>query len=149
MMIIPIQTSPEIVLELHFSKDEKEHPLFTTISSDINQSKSVTVSNTKTKTLETLKEEEDKPETIEYYTKTIKTPLKPEEDITTQLGALVDEIREKYCGDVVSPEIQYIDTKTKEPIYEENDYTGIPRFTIGKITPVKEVTKTIEPTKRT
>lgn len=146
MMIIPISTSPEIVLELHFSKEEKENPLFTTISSDINLLKSVEVSNTKMETLEILKEDIAP---IEYYTKTITSPLNPKEDITTQLGKLVDTIREKYCGDVKPPEIQYIDTKTKEPIYEEKDYTGIPRFTIGKITPVKEVTKTIEPTKRT
>jgi len=149
MMIIPIQTEPDIILELHFTVEEKEHPLFQSVGNDINQSKSVTVSNTKTEYMEVTKEEEDKPETIEYYTKTITSPVNPKEDITTQLGKLVDTIREKYRGDVVSPPIQSIDTKTKEPIYEEKDYTGIPRFTIGKITPVKEVTKTIEPTKRT
>lgn len=137
MMIIPIQTEPEIILELHFSKDEKEHPLFNTISEDINQLKSVEITSAQKETIEVAKE--DKPETVEYYTKTITIPLNPKEEITTQLGKLVDEVREKYCGDVKPPEIQSIDTKTKEPIYNEKDYTMIPQFTFGTIEPSEPV----------
>lgn len=146
MMIIPIQTEPDIILELHFTVEEKEHPLFQSVSSDISELKSVDVTPTQKETLEILKE--DKPETVEYYIKTVSYPVNPKEDINLQLGRLVDMVREKYCGDVVSPEIQSIDTKTKEPIYETKDYTGIPQFTIGKIREITEVTKTIDPIKK-
>lgn len=125
MMIIPISTNPDIVLELHFSKDEKEHPLFNSVSGEVQKLESVEVSKSV--------EKED------YYIKTVTYPVNPEEDINLQLGRLVDMVREKYCGDVVSPEIQSIDTKTKEPIYEEKDYKNIPQFTLGTIEPVKEL----------
>lgn len=52
-------------------------------------------------------------------------PVENEPAINT-LGRFVDQIREKYCGDV----IPIIDEKTGEDI---KDYKSIPRFSIGRM----------------
>ncbi len=127
MIIVPIHTSNDkIIIEVIFTNEEKQDELFSPVRESIRSYKNQ---------LKTIGNK------IIIEREVLKT-----QDTQQVLGELVDTIREKYCGDVQQPEVKEINSKTKEVVYEEEDYTKIPQFTLGAIEPEKEpIKETIEP----
>lgn len=118
MIIVPTHIhSDKIIIEVIFTPTEKSGPLFST-------------------TRETLRTTKQTIKTMDT-TLTITKTLTPTDNPSTVLGQLVDEVREKYCGDVTPPKIESVDSKTKEVVYETKDLTSNPQFKLGEVTPIE------------
>lgn len=133
MIIVPTThlNKDKIIVEAIFTPEEKTNPLFSSTRESLRTTKQ------SIKTMDT--------------TLTITKTLTSKEDPQTMLGILVDEIREKYCGDVITPPIKTIDTKTKEVIYETKDLTTNPQFKLGEVklieTSIDDIVTPITPIK--
>ena len=140
-IVVLVETPP--TLQLEFDPVETEHELFQTAKVEATKSDKVEVMSESIRSYDTtaldvagaemVKEDpylekldmEQIPEPEPSILIITGEPIQNEPPITT-LGRFVDEIREKYCGDV----IPVIDEKTGEDI---KDYKQIPRFSIGRM----------------
>lgn len=125
MIIVPlILNDQKTVLEVIFTPEEKEDPLFEPVKQSLEKAD---------REIETL---EDSIIITENFEKG--------ESRHSALGKLVDEVREKYVGDIVF-EVEKVEERTvtdpntkkkvvtEEVVYKEKDYSNIPRFTLGRV----------------
>lgn len=125
-IVILNEKSPTIQLE--FDPEEIEHSLFETANTEVSKSSKIDVLSKKIQSKPVLVkdsgEKEGKGELIKEEpipsTIILTTPLIKGETPTQTLGRFVDEVREKYCGDVESEEGK-----------KGKDYSKIPRFQLG------------------
>lgn len=143
MKIVPIQESPPVII-LEFDPVEVEHSLFQTAKAEAVKPVGIelmteSIKETKDTLPTDFEDLKDQIDTIDkplVSTITITGEAVKGEHPTVTLGKLVDNIREKFTGDV----LPVIDEKTGEDI---KDYKKIPQYQIGKLETVERYEKAV------